>query len=698
MAALKPIKFRVQNFRNIDDSGWIEFQQVTSLVGRNESGKSALLKALHKFNPATPQPYNAQREFPRDRFTAEFRNGEDWPVCSVEFSVADTALSKRLQEIVGSAQPPTIVTFTRYYDGSLKWATVAPALPAETLTYGDVAKAVADFRTAAMKLAPPTAEQEDTYTSIRTDLLNWMTAWGPKWDGNAALREAVGRQLLAQLVAESNTKARAETADIITPFQNELVRLTALAAQEPIVQQVHKALSESLPVFIYFDNYGILDSAVYLPRFLEDAQREPENAKVRTINAMFKHVNLTAQEIADLGHTLVAKAEKENQPVTPEMIAKDQEQMELRRIKLSSASNDITKKFGAWWEQRRHNIRYDADGEFFRIWVSDDKRPGVDIELEERSAGFQWFFSFYLVFLVESEEGHKEAVLLLDEPGLHLHPTAQQELISFFEEISKKNQLVYSTHSPFLIDGDHIERVRPVTEDETGHSRISNDSWPRDRDTIFPLQAAAGYALVKGLFRHKKNLLVEGMSEYFYLMALSLRCHSAGRMGLPEDIYVTPCGGTKLVGILASLFLGQEVRPLILLDADDAGRVRRDALMKELYVGYERGILMLETVLNVADCEIEDLVGEALVVPMVGKVVGKAITLTTEDRKKGAVIDWIKAAAQREGVQLPDGWKAEVARQFAIEWAKGNALPADLLDRAEALFKEIGQRIADIAK
>ena len=93
-------------------------------------------------------------------------------------------------------------------------------------------------------------------------------------------------------------------------------------------------------------------------------------------------------------------------------------------MKLSSASLDISKKFSQWFGQRRHKVRYQADGPYFRIWVSDDRRPDVDIELESRSKGFQWFFSFYLVFLVESDEGHKDAILLLDEPGLHLHPTA----------------------------------------------------------------------------------------------------------------------------------------------------------------------------------------------------------------------------------------------------------------------------------
>ena len=85
MGALKAVRFRVTNYRNINDSGWIELAKVTALVGRNESGKTALLKALHKFNPATPQPYSPQREFPRDRFTREFRDPKDWPVCAVEF-------------------------------------------------------------------------------------------------------------------------------------------------------------------------------------------------------------------------------------------------------------------------------------------------------------------------------------------------------------------------------------------------------------------------------------------------------------------------------------------------------------------------------------------------------------------------------------------------------------------------------------
>ena len=82
MGHLTLSEFRVQNFWNVDDSGWIPVEQVTTLLGQNESGKTALLRALHKFNPATQQAYDPQRDFPRDRYTSYFRNAADWPATS----------------------------------------------------------------------------------------------------------------------------------------------------------------------------------------------------------------------------------------------------------------------------------------------------------------------------------------------------------------------------------------------------------------------------------------------------------------------------------------------------------------------------------------------------------------------------------------------------------------------------------------
>jgi predicted ATP-dependent endonuclease of OLD family len=690
---LKAIRYRVQNFRNIDDSSWIPLERVTDFVGRNESGKTALLKALHKFNPATPESYNAQREFPRDRYTREFKKPSDWPVCSVAFEIGE-ALSKEIETLLGGTAPPKEAICTRYYDGHLNIA-FEPAIAHQVLDPAPLLEALNTFAAAARRLPAPATEQEEQTQKLRTELAIWASSSHEKLTTHTDLRTQDAVALLSTLRKESEAHANPQTADMVEALQKVLKPALAQAQKPLAPDQVAKLIEARLPVFIYFEDYGILDSAVYLPRFLEDLQRTPSDPRVRTVNAMFKHVGLTAQEIRDLGLERAQEARAQGQEVTSDIIAQDQQQKEARAIKLNSASLDITRRFNDWYEQRRHTIDYQADGDYFRIWVADDRRPGVGIELEGRSKGFQWFFSFYLVFLVESDEGHKDAILLLDEPGLHLHPTAQQELIGFFEKLADKNQLLYTTHSPFLIDGEHLHRVRPVTEDKTGHSSINAETWPSDRETIFPLQAAAGYAMLRGLFQHKKNVLVEGMSDYYYLHALSPQCRATSRTSLPDDIYIIPCGGTKLVGHIASLFLGQQVRPLVLLDGDEAGRARCLALIKELYVEHLPAILMLDEAIGRAgaEIEVEDILGEAIVLPAVSAVLCQELTLTPADQGSGSLPSQIKAAAQRQGIQLPDGWKASVAIRLVSTWAEQKmTLPDDILDRAAALFAQMQER------
>ena len=695
---MKAIRFRVQNFRNIDDSGWIELERVTAFVGRNESGKTALLKALHKFNPATPEPYDPQREFPRDRYTRDYvsngSKGEDWPVCSVEFEIPEELRIKIDKLLKESGKSPKKVTATRYYDGTLKLE-YEPAIEDKPVVPDPVLSALDAFASNARRLVSPDIDQEEATAAQRTELINWTTGWKDKLKDKDDLRGDEGVEQLSILRTEVEIYSNPQTADMVEALQKAIEPVLDAANEPSVIDQIDEMIKQNLPVLIYFENYGILDNAIWLPRFLEDLEHDPNNSRVRTINAMFQHVGLDPKEITELGDVHTLEARRRGFHVEPEQIAAAQKRKDDRAIKLNSASIDISRKFSEWWSQRRHKIHYQADGDYFRIWIADDRREDVQIELEARSKGFQWFFSFYLVFLVESEYGHKDAILLLDEPGLHLHPTAQQKLIAFFEKLSETNQLAYTTHSPFLIDGEHLHRIRPVTEDDTGHSRITSETWPKDRETIFPLQAAAGYAMIRGLFQHRKNVLVEGMSDFYYLHALSQQCAKSGRTALPDDIYITPCGGTKHVGHFASMFLGHEVRPLVLLDGDDAGRARQDALMKELYVDHNSGILMLDDVLNRPgeEVEIEDILGECLVLKGLEAVLENELKLNEADRSAGSLPSQIKAAAKRQKLNLPEGWKALVASHLVSSWAeKGTTLSDEVLDTAALLFSTLNER------
>lgn len=696
---MKAVRFRVQNFRNIDDSNWIELDKVTAFVGRNESGKTSLLKALHKFNPATPEPYDAQREFPRDRYTREYvsngSNGRDWPVCSVEFEITGE-LRTEIRELLGEdVKSPEKVTAIRHYDGTLKLE-YAPAVEEKPLTPEPLLNALDEFASNARRLSAPDPSQEEDTATRRTELANWATGCKDKLKAVADLRGDEGTKQLTKIREEVEYESTPQAASMVEALQVVIEPILDAARKPSIIEQINTEIKHNLPVLIYFENYGILDGAIWLPQFLEDLSHNPNNSRVRTINAIFKHVGLDANNIAELGQSKTRQSLERGYKPTTKDIAVDQKSIEERTIKLNSASFDISKRFSDWWSQRRHKIRYQADGDYFRIWIADDRREDVAIELEARSKGFQWFFSFYLVFLVESDDGHRDAILLLDEPGLHLHPTAQQELIAFFEKLSETNQLAYTTHSPFLIDGKHLHRVRPVKEDDTGHSRITAETWPEDRETIFPLQAGAGYAMIRGLFKHEKNVLVEGMTDFYYLQALSQQCSRSGRTALSEDIYITPCGGTKNVGYLASLFLGHKARPLVLLDGDDAGRVRRDALMKELYVGHNSSVLMLDEVLNRSgqEVEIEDILGEAHIVSGLEAVIGQKLQLEHADRLAGSLPSQIKAAAKRKKIDLPEGWKASIALHLVSSWAeKGTTLSAEVLNSAALLFSTLNARI-----
>jgi len=679
---MKAIRFRVENFRNIEDSGWIPLDNVTAFVGRNEAGKTALLKALHLFNPATSERFSPKQDYPRDRYARDWSSPDaemNWPVCHVEFTIDEDLRSRISSLLLATENPPIRVTITRNYDHSLRYD-YQPALRDDVIGSGPVDQALKNLAASARRYREPRRELAKWANDKRTQL---------KTMHHGTLVDAI-----RVLHNEVDNYADETTADAIERFQG---RLDVLIDRSDALDQVSKLIEQEMPVFIYFENYGVLDSAVWLPRFVEDLDRTPHDPRIRTLNAMFKHAGLDPHLIAELDDVQQSTEDPDGLDLDDQ-----REKKEERAIRLNSASIEISGKFSSWWKQRRHKIRYHADGDYFRIYVADDRRPDVDIELEARSKGFQWFFSFYLVFLVESDDQHRNAVLLLDEPGLHLHPTAQQELIDFFDELAKSNQLIYTTHSPFLIDGNNLHRIRPVVEKESGNTTVSVSNWPADRDTMFPVEAAAGYAIMKGLFKHQKNLLVEGITDYHYLHALSQECAKLGRHALPDGIVVTPSGGTKYIGHLASLFLGHEARPVILLDDDESGRNRNQALQRGSFSDNANDILLLGEVLGIddKDVEMEDVVGEKLILRSMREALNLVIDITKEDRrgedssKKRSLPQTIEATAKRNNIHLPTRWKLSVATWIVSALARGDVtIDASTADRADQLMKTIGDRL-----
>jgi predicted ATP-dependent endonuclease of OLD family len=281
-----------------------------------------------------------------------------------------------------------------------------------------------------------------------------------------------------------------------------------------------------------------------------------------------------------------------------------------------------------------------------------------EIELDQRSEGLQYFFSFYLIFLVESEGAHRNAILLLDEPGLHFHGTQQQKMIRFLDKLSIDNQILYTTHSPFMIDADHLERVRAVYEDANGTTKVSEDVWPSDKDTLFPLQAALGYSIAQTLFYSKRQVIVEGITDYWIFKSISEGLQRNKRQGLKEELVIVPAGGVNKLLPLASMLKGHGIEITIVLDGDEPGRRKGKEIQKSLLVEDNGKCIFIGDFINNKQGSIEDIFPKEFYVNAVKEAYGNLeLNFTEEEEKIESITKRVESAFKRLGYGEFSKWR-----------------------------------------
>lgn len=206
---------------------------------------------------------------------------------------------------------------------------------------------------------------------------------------------------------------------------------------------------------------------------------------------------------------------------------------------MNRASAVVTGELKRLWKDRELKIRFNLDGVHLDTLISDPTATyDVEVNLNDRSRGFQWFFAFYVSFAADTKGGKAEnSILLLDEPGLYLHAKSQSDLLKHFED-DFTNQILYSTHSPFMVPTHRLDSVRTVNiADKTGTS-VTNDP-SGDSRTLFPLQAALGYDLAQSMFVGPNNLVVEGVTDFWFLTAVSAHLSDAGKTALSSNLTLT---------------------------------------------------------------------------------------------------------------------------------------------------------------
>jgi energy-coupling factor transporter ATP-binding protein EcfA2 len=745
---MRLLRFRVTDFRSVTDSGWIEADAVTALIGTNESGKTNLLLPLWKLKPAKDGEINELADFPRSRYN-EIRRMRVKPVfVTAQFELDDKLARRVAAEAKCAVEQVRLAQVARRFDGT--YIVGFPEAAPTRTTSVRAARAPLEAALRDVQQAPvATKQDEEPHRAMQEALVRALALLDFTADegdlpaasdaptGSGAPGATPGAPVDAPAPGERDDSADpgdaddevggadlAEALDVLRAvdaekaskrstakpaYLNAVEALTTLHAEVTVPHpadsaEVRKLVIGQVPSFVYYSNYGNLDSEIYLPHVIENLERvdlgSREEAKARTLKVLFDFVGLSPKEIRDLGRDFQktpAKAEP-----TEEEIAVIAEKKKRRDVLLQSASTSLTQKFRAWWKQGEYRFRLAADGDHFRIWVADDRRP-EEIELEGRSTGLQWFLSFYLIFLVESEDAHAGAILLLDEPGLSLHPLAQRDLSTFFDQLSRSNQILYTTHSPFMVDPDQLDRVKAVYVRADGTTAVSaNLRAAETRDgaqqaqsrSIYPVYAALGLTISDTLLQGCQVVIVEGQSDQHYLSAMKTLLVAAGRLTPRRDLVFLPAGGVSGVNAVVSIVSARaEEPPVVLVDADESGRKLAQQLRAKTYAGAaaER-VLSVGDYVGVSQAEVEDLMPFGTAAAVVTKWLrGPEDDFEDVAAEGTPFVAQVEAYAKRFGLTLEQGWKVELAKLIKARLLRGGpaALAPAILDRWAALFDAV---------
>lgn len=567
----------VQKFRNFVEPQRIEIEDdVTVLVGKNESGKTTVLRALHRLKPANgdQKKFDLVTEYPRWRLSRDRREGslEKVRPVTAEF-IADDADTAALDgKLPGSLLPSTTIYAARDYANSyFVWVSTPTA---------DV---IAEAASAA---------------SVDPSDLDDLVATG-SLDSAIELAKERGKELRES--APPRSKAL-----LAFPKAAEQHRFLVSGTLE---DEPRAALAARIPSFFYFSNYSVLPGEADLTLLAEKVDAgETLGEDEQTVVSLLAHAGVKPGDFLD-------------------------DNYDSRKAELQAASGDLSREVFQYWKANTDlDVVFDDDNvavqdavgnvtqhRILKIELRDARHGNVETNFSTRSTGFQWFFSFFAAF---SEYLHRTrpVIVLLDEPGTSLHGEAQKDFVSYiFNELGASKQTLYTTHSQFMIDPSTYEKLRAVhdkatRQDQEAGVAVTHVNLSADRDTILPVESALGYSISQHLFLGSgKHLLVEGSSDFVYLMRMSAYMETKKKTPLDPNIALIPVGGITNMPAFVAL-MGKRLQVSVLVDGPKTSsvldRVRKAATENGLP---ERRIVAISEVAESlpATSDVEDLFAPA---------------------------------------------------------------------------------------
>ena len=618
---MKLSQARVVNYRSIDDSSWVKVDDVTALVGKNESGKTAFLQAIRKINSISGEEDGFTiRDYPRKGYIKYKKIHEQNPceVAQAEFELSAEEVTEIEANFGNGVLASNKVIVTKNYKNERAW---------------------------------------------KIDLSDSISS---------------------SSVPNSFTEPSNPTP---TSFQNAVQNTGSnVSVSEKIAGQF---LERWLPKFVYFDNYSLMRGKISINELRERSENGgPLDDADRTFLSLLTLSGVSLEDLEkDLGYEDI-------------------------KVELESASITITDEIFEYWQQNRQlKVEFDVsqadprdpaplnEGKILHVRI-ENARHRVTVSFDERSKGFVWFFSFlsYFSHLEETESG--DLIILLDEPGTALHAMAQKDFLRFMDErLSPRCQVLYSTHSPFMIDLDKLHRIRLVQDMDGVGTVISDDAVHNDRETVFPLQMALGYQMAQTLFLAPHCLMVNSPSDLIYLQVLGDMVTEVSGARIDPRWVIIPVGSTDNLSTFVTLLGENYVSVAVMMDLTPTNREKIEAINKKNEMEGENPVKWVQ-VTRVRDADIEDLFDPKVYLELVNRSYARQLdeplTMRTITDSNPRIVERLKAYFSRTGLAggvfdryAPAAYLFENFDNF-----KGN-LSEDTLEKIQALVERINSLIAD---
>lgn len=448
--------FEVKNFRSIIDSGRCYLSpEITIFAGKNESGKTNILRALECFG--------------KDNFKDSDSPQDNRELCP-EITISYEVTSKELQSIgiidnSNNLSYELVIRRYRDFEDELSGSAYEAITNKITLSIDNLKQGlIRKIKTLNKKIDIKETFEDNNCNFDTVDEIKDIT-----------------NKINLSLETITTDELKEEVKEKIAELQTEIKELEEEMAK---LDKYDESFKKLIPNFVLFDSFDdILPDHTTLEMYKDSI----------IVQRLFKVANLD-----------------------PDKIFKETDG-QIRKQIADQTSARISGDFGNYYKQSNVKLKVNLDGSNLYFFIYDDEM--TPLKPEQRSKGFQWFLSFFLTL---NAEGTANSIILVDEPGLYLHAKAQEDILQVLEKISINNQVIFTTHSPYLINPDRLDRIRLVLKDVDNHTIIENKIHKgADKDTLTPIITAIGLDLTKNLtFSPDKNVLLEGMSDYYYLMAM----------------------------------------------------------------------------------------------------------------------------------------------------------------------------------